>query len=267
VRVTVIGGLAALAWLAWHPGVFREVLAAPTLVTQSRQALAPGVSLRVASVPLRDWRVIDFEIDLTKAHLEVGTAPGGGFLSELIPDGAIAAVNGAFFEADSSPHGWLVDRGVELHPKRESSPHHLFAARGTAVFCGRWESLPFEPLLAMQNFPLLVENGAARIQESDSDPGYPRTFACDSGGGVVLLPVESSGPSMFVTAKIAAVPRALGGFGCVSAVNLDGGGAAVLGDVAVLAAIRFERANEALKLGPQRFPGCHRCRRRCCVAG
>lgn len=227
VRVTVIGGLAALAWLAWHPGVFRQVLAAPTLVTQSRHPLAPGVELRVASVPLRDWRVIDFEVDLAKAHLEVGTAPGGGFLSELIPEGAIAAINGAFFEADFSPHGWLVDKGVELHAKRESSPHHLFAVRGTTVFGGRWEALPFEPVLALQNFPLLVENGAARIQESDSDPGFPRTFACDSGGGVVhlvvVLPVESSGPSMFETAKLAALPKALGGFGCVSAVNLDGG--------------------------------------------
>lgn len=160
-------------------------------------------------------------VELSEAHLEVGSAPGGGFLSELIAEGAIAAVNGAFFEADFSPHGWLVDRGVELHPKRESSPHHLFAVRGTAVFGGRWESLPFEPMLAMQNFPLLVENGAARIQESDSDPGYPRTFACDGVVHLVVLSVESSGPSMFETAKLAALPKTLGGF--LSAVNLDVG--------------------------------------------
>jgi uncharacterized protein YigE (DUF2233 family) len=136
----------------------------------------------------------------------------------------MAAINGAFFEPDFSPHGWLVDRGLELQPKRESSPHHLFAIRGTQVFGGRWETLPFVPELAMQNFPLLVENGAARVKESDRDPGFPRTFICDSGGGVVHLVLpEDLGPTMFETAQLAATPVARGGFGCLSAVNLDGG--------------------------------------------
>ena len=36
---------------------------------------------------------------------------------------------------------------------------------------------------------------------------------------MVILPAESSGPTLFETAQLAALPE----FGCVSAINLDGG--------------------------------------------
>lgn len=225
-RVLVIVGLSVVAWWAWHPSAWARPLTDPELVTESRHALGPGVALRRARVKQEPWRVIDFEVDLALAHLEVAAVPGGRFLAELAPEGAIAAVNGAFFEADFSPHGWLVDRGAELQPKRESSPHHVFAIRGTQAFGGRWEALPFSPELAVQNFPLLVENGEARVKASDRDSGFARTFICDSGGGVVHLVVvlpEDLGPSLVETAHLAAAPVARGGFGCLSAVNLDGG--------------------------------------------
>jgi hypothetical protein len=223
----VLVALAALAWLAWHPQAFSTPFLAPLLVTKQTHALAPGVTLRLAATPSGAWTVADFSVDLARAHLRIGQVPGGGLLSDLVPPDAIAAVNGAFFEKDFTPHGWLVDDGVELHPKKDTSPHHVFAVRGTEAFAGRFETLPFAPTLALQNFPLLVEDGAARIQQTDRDPPFPRTFACDSGGGVVhlvvVLPTQGSGPTLYETAHLAALPVALGGFGCRGAVNLDGG--------------------------------------------
>jgi len=226
-RLVLIPLLALGAYLAWHPQFFARVSTPQALITQRTHVLAPGVSLRTATVPGKAWSVIDFTVELSRARLVIGEKPGGGRLSELIPEGAIAAINGAFFEHDFTPHGWLIKNGVEVHAKTERSPHHVFAVKGTQVFGGHWEDLHFAPELALQNFPLLVEHGAARIVWSDTDNQNPRTFACDAGGGVVhlvvVLPGADSGPTLFDTAALAALPRVLGGFGCNSAVNLDGG--------------------------------------------
>ncbi len=226
-RVGVIAVLAGLGWLAWHPQLLSTPYLAPRLLTRKTHALAPGVTLRLATTPARGWNVADFSVDLARASLRVSRATGGGVLEDLVPEGAIAAINGAFFERDFSPHGWLVDDGVELHAKTEASPHHVFALKGTEAFAGRWETLTFAPTLALQNFPLLVESGAARIPRSDRDPRFPRTFACDARGGivhlVVVLPTDDGGPTLHETAHLAALPVALGGFGCTGALNLDGG--------------------------------------------
>jgi hypothetical protein len=140
----------------------------------------------------------------------------------------VAAINGSFFERDFTPHGWVVAESREVHPKTPLSPHHVFALQGTSVFAGHWEQLPFAPELALQNFPLLMEGGIPLLAASDSDPGFPRTFVCDAGAGVVHLVVVlpergESGPTLFETSRLAAMPEAVGGFGCRGAVNLDGG--------------------------------------------
>lgn len=213
----------AFAWLIWHPALVSPAPARLQLSEAHASTLAPGVTLRESMETTHSWKVVDFRVDLTQAHLEVGTAPGGATLGALMPAGAVAGVNGAYFEKDFRPHGWLVDRGQELHPRNQTSPHHLFAIKGQQVFGGRWETLDFVPDFAMQNFPLLVENGAARVQPTPRDARFPRTFLCDSGAGlihlIVVLPTRDRGPTLVETAGLAALPA----FGCRSAVNLDGG--------------------------------------------
>jgi hypothetical protein len=77
-RVVVLAGLSGLAWLAWHPSAWVSQLTDPEVVTESRHVLGAGVKLRLARVKQEPWRVIDFEVDLALAHLEVAAAPGGG---------------------------------------------------------------------------------------------------------------------------------------------------------------------------------------------
>src|SRR5688500_1869538 len=79
VRVMVIVTLSGVAWLAWHPSAWRTAFLAPRLLTESRHALGPGVNLRLARTEGRPWQVVDFEVDLARAHLEVAAVPGGGF--------------------------------------------------------------------------------------------------------------------------------------------------------------------------------------------
>lgn len=226
VRLVFISVLAPLAWLAWHPERLVSPPPIPAFDVETERELAPGATLRKGHVRGTSWRVIDFALELTKVRLRIGTRDGGGRLAELLPEGAFAAVNGAFFERDLSPHGWLVDDGWELHPLAPQSPTPVLAVSGSRVFIGPHAQLPFTPELALQNFPLLVADGEVKVALHDGDPGYPRTFACLSGDArlhlVVLLP-EFLGPSLHETARLAAFPAALGGLGCRAALNLDGG--------------------------------------------
>ncbi|MCA2979072.1 MAG: phosphodiester glycosidase family protein [Myxococcaceae bacterium] len=227
IRLVMGALLAALAWIAWNPQAIPSPLF-PVLVDRRERHLHSALSVQSGRVLGTTWQVTVIPFELSRLTLSVSGRPGGGRLADLVPARALAAVNGTFFEPDFTAHGWLVVDGVERSPRRQTSPHHVFALHRDRAFIGRWEQLDFEPTLAFQNFPLLVEEGRSTIRRTEDDPGHPRTLVCEPTPGVVALVVilpgaGEAGPSLFETGRLAAFPRLLGGLGCRAALNLDGG--------------------------------------------
>jgi uncharacterized protein YigE (DUF2233 family) len=144
----------------------------------------------------------------------------------MVPDGAVAAVNGGFFDARYRPTGWLIDRGIERAPRHPRSAGGVLAVRADHLYLGPTATLPFTPELAVQNGPRLIEPDGSLGIRTDDGRRAPRTIACDAGGRlhlVVLLAPAREGPTLFEAAGLLQRTEAAGGLGCRAALNLDGG--------------------------------------------
>jgi hypothetical protein len=194
------------------------------LVTSDVQA--PG--LRVQSGTLgaaARWGFSNLALDRDRTKLEVRLAPGGANLDTLVVPGALAAVNGGYFEADFRPSTWVVAGGVELAPKSDTSKGGVLALGPGGLYVGPVSGLGFAPVLAVQSFPLVVEaEGKAGIYRDDGRRAA-RTIAClvdDTLRFIVIAAPRGDGPTLFETAALLRQPSPVG-FGCRRALNLDGG--------------------------------------------
>jgi len=168
------------------------------------------------------WRVVDLELDLARVELRVArpAARGGGRLTDMLPPGALAAVNGGYFDETYRPVGWLVDRGVEIAPRSARTSGGVLAVKGAALFMGPARQVPFAPEFVLQNGPRLIESGGRLGIRTDDGKRAPRTVACDAGGRLHLYLVVAAlrdGPTLYETARM------LAALGCERALNLDGG--------------------------------------------
>lgn len=182
------------------------------------QATAPGV---VTS----PWGFSDLEVDEAKVRLEVVLAPGGAPLEKLLPERGLAVVNGGYFEADFKPSTWLVSGGAELAKKSDPSKGGVLALTSGRLYVGPMSGLDFEPSLAVQSFPLIVEPDGVPGIHRDDGRRAARTVVCLVGSRlhfIVLAAPRGEGPTLFEASKLlrAAEPE---GFGCRAALNLDGG--------------------------------------------
>jgi hypothetical protein len=164
-------------------------------------------------------------LDPSRTRLEIELAKSGAALSQLLPAHALAVVNGGYFEADFRPSTWLKAAGVELSPKSDTSKGGLLALAGSSLYVGPFSELRFEPTLAVQSFPLLIElDGKLGIHRDDGRRAA-RTVAClveNALHFIVISAPRGEGPTLFESASLlqGPVPR---GFGCKVALNLDGG--------------------------------------------
>jgi Phosphodiester glycosidase len=171
------------------------------------------------------WGFSDLELDEARVRLEVVTAKGGAALERLLPEGALAVVNGGYFEADFTPSSWLVSGGVELAKKSDTHKGGVLAVDGSRVYVGPMAGLGFAPSLAVQSFPLVVEaDGKSGIHRDDGKRAA-RTVACLVGSRLHLIVVSAprgEGPTLYELAELLRAPSPRG-FGCHAALNLDGG--------------------------------------------
>jgi hypothetical protein len=185
-----------------------------------------GLHVRSGAIAQKtSWGFSDLGLDLRQIRLEI-VAPGRGApLHELLPDGALAVVNGGYFEADFRPSTWLKRAGVELSKKSDTSKGGVLAVGGGGVYLGPFSGLTFEPELAVQSFPLIVEaDGSSGIHRDDGRRAA-RTVVCWSADQlhfIVLAAPRGEGPTLFESAALLRAPWPAG-FGCRSALNLDGG--------------------------------------------
>jgi hypothetical protein len=209
---------------------------APTSTSAPPSAIAAGLLLpsdlsaegiRVRTGSLHGaWGVSDVEPDLRQTHLKIikTPSPHGSPLDKLASPDTLALVNGGYFEADYSPSTWVVD-GSELAPKSDTSKGGVLALRAGNTFIGPFAELHFEPLLAIQSFPLVVEAGGRVGIHRDDGRRAARTIACSAEGRlhfIVIAAPRGDGPTLLETAELLRAPPP-SGFGCDVALNLDGG--------------------------------------------
>lgn len=197
----------------------------PELVKTSATDV-PG--LRVVSGTVRHsgvWGFSDLAIDLELVRLRIVSAKRGAPLAKLLPKNALAVVNGGYFEANFRPSGWLKHDGVELAGKSDTSKGGLLALGPKGPYVGEFSGLKFEPRLAIQSHPLIVEAEGKPGIHRDDGRRAARTVACLKGGALHFILISAprgEGPTLFESAALLrdAAPR---GFGCTRALNLDGG--------------------------------------------
>lgn len=197
----------------------------PELVSTSATDV-PG--LRVVSGTVRHtgvWGFSDLAIDLELVRLRIVSAKRGAPLAKLLSKNALAVVNGGYFEADFRPSGWLKHDGVELAGKSDTSKGGVLALGHQGPYVGDFSGLKFEPKLAIQSHPLIVEPEGKLGIHRDDGRRAARTVACLKGGAlhfIVISAPRGEGPTLFESAALLrdSAPR---GFGCTRALNLDGG--------------------------------------------
>ena len=171
------------------------------------------------------WGYSDLALDAQRTQLRIHFTPGGAELQESLLPGTLAVLNGGYFEPDFRPTTWLVEAGVELSPKADTSKGGVLALGPGGIYLGPMAGLDFAPVLAVQSFPLVVEaEGKAGIYRDDGRRAA-RTIACLVGTVlhfIVISAPRGDGPTLFETAALLREPRPAG-FGCRRALNLDGG--------------------------------------------
>jgi uncharacterized protein YigE (DUF2233 family) len=187
---------------------------------------AAGLHVQTGSLSRTSlWGFSDIGLDARRTSLQIALAKHGAPLAQLLPKSGLAVINGGYFEPDFRPSTWLLADGVELSPKSDTSKGGVLAVGSTGVFLGPFAELSFAPALALQSFPLIVEQGGKLGIHSDDGRRAARTVAClvgDSLHLIVIAAPRGDGPTLFESAALMrdTPPR---GFGCRIALNLDGG--------------------------------------------
>lgn len=131
------------------------------------------------------------------------------------------AINASFFNPKGKAMGRVVDAGRMLSNERQPRWGALVLDKGQArVVAG--DALPADAAggeLVVQGVPRLVVDGAVqKLKPAAAE----RTAVCAEGGSLVLV-VTTAPADATEFARFLARPRAQGGLGCTSALNLDGG--------------------------------------------
>jgi uncharacterized protein YigE (DUF2233 family) len=200
--------------------------AGPLTRLRGSEVAAPGLHVESGVLSsAAQWGFTELTVDLGRTELRIVLAKGGAELGSLLSPKALAVVNGGYFEADFRPTTWVVDAGVQLSAKSDTSKGGVFALGREGVYIGAVSGLTFAPRLAVQSFPLVVEPEGKTGVYRDDGRRAARTVAClvgDSLHFIVITAPRGDGPTLFETATLLREPRP-SGFGCRRALNLDGG--------------------------------------------
>ena len=151
-------------------------------------------------------------------------APRRDLAEVMTGSGALAGVNGGYFDPQGAPVGLLVSGGRVLSPLRKAKLlSGVLSARGNQIEIVRATHFRMGSKVqaAVQCGPLLVEDATPVAGLNATRPAR-RTFAALDGKGRVALGV-SSALSLAQLARILSVTDAAGEMKIVRALNLDGG--------------------------------------------
>ncbi len=201
------GAEVAPEWEFVRPGLSWRSWRGPGLAGQA-------VVLRMET---RFWSVRSVRAQDLPGHVE-GLAP----LKDFRVKGAVAVVNGGFFDVYHRPMGLRVDRGEVLQPlaKRDWGVFAVTKAGRVGQVHSRDWFFQREVAFAVQSGPRLVVAGEALSMK----PSVARrsVVAMDEGGHMLWV-VCSSPESLGELARALATPTTEGGLGVREALALDGG--------------------------------------------
>ncbi len=204
----------------WQRG---EVAARPVQegVTYSEAvARQPGESVRLRWVKWERGRATLRVVPLGRSESVAAAARKGG---------AIAAINGGYFQKDNTPLGLVVADGVSLHPRQKSRIlSGLLAVSDKGAFLRRnAEVRPGAPLRqALQAGPFLVDGGKPVPGLNATRSALRTVLVADAKGVCALL---TTGPvTLAALGELLATPGVLPGVKVERALNLDGGSSTAL---------------------------------------
>ena len=215
--VTAPGGLPAGEGPAPQP---RQELP-ERAVTAGWVAAAPGADYCVRAAGGGVAQVAAVRVDLARYRAEVADLAQGGRKEQTVRElvaarGAVAAINGGYFDRDRRPLGALVHAGKQSNPPSGSGGGFFCVVGGRAVLRETGRGLPSGVTEALQCYPLLVVGGRAKVHFK---PGEAvRAGVGITARGEVVLAVTCRGDL-----SLRDWAAAMHDLGCTEALNLDGG--------------------------------------------
>ena len=143
--------------------------------------------------------------------------------------GALAGVNGGYFQPDRTPLGLVIRQGVQLHPLEKSRLlSGVVSVTPGAVAIQRSGTFKLTPAVreALQAGPFLVEGGKAIAGLNDTRGAARTVVFQDAKGRAGILICKSV--SLAEMAAILATPAIFPEGKIVRALNLDGGSSTAL---------------------------------------
>lgn len=213
-----------------------------TLKTENSKTLADGIVYTEhlykdeKDLP---YRVYILNVDPSKAYFYMGTyndqyeytaqQTTADHINKAVSNkvNVIAATNANFA---SLFHGAVIKEGVVLSiSNNENQPYFGYTKDGRAVIGTNSAGIPTETLrTAVSGSHSLVENGYVKPLDMNDEFVYtthPRTIiGLKEDGTVVLAVIDGRQPELSNGASLAKCAELMISFGCIDAINLDGGG-------------------------------------------
>jgi uncharacterized protein YigE (DUF2233 family) len=137
--------------------------------------------------------------------------------------GALAVINGGYFDEQSRPLGLIVSDGRQVNPLRSADWGVLLVRGRRAEIVHTRQVRELEGVQqALQCGPRLVAEGRP-LKLKPSAPEPRSAVGLDAAGRLVLAATTHGGLTLAQFAAILARPEAEGGLGLSAALNLDGG--------------------------------------------
>jgi uncharacterized protein YigE (DUF2233 family) len=182
--------------------------------------------------------------------------PGEAALADVMESrGALAGVNGGYFEPDFTPVGLVVAEGKTRQPFKKAKLLSGFIAvspKGSVSILrsGRFDPKPGAYREALQCGPMLVENSSP-VAGLNAEKIARRTVVATGSGRRVAL-VYLTAVTLADAAKILATPEIFGTWKPASALNLDGGSSSGLWVQDGVSRPEIKRVRNFLELVPGR---------------
>ena len=195
--------------------------APPRRLTKGWEAAAPGLAYQVREAGGGMTQLAAVRVDRDQYRVEVADLTREGKTPQTVRSlaaerGAVAAINGGYFDEHWQPLGVLIHAGRRTNPPFRKSGGFFCVVQGRAAIRRTEQGLPTGVTEALQCQPRLVTGGQVL---TGFKPGeHLRAAVGVTAAGEVVLAVTCRGEL-----SLRDWARAMKALGCQDALNLDGG--------------------------------------------
>lgn len=195
--------------------------ASPLALTAGWVTVAPGAAYWIREAGGGQARLAAVRLDPQRYRFEVADLTHGQHQPRTAralaqERGAVAAINGGYFDDKWQPLGALVHAGKQTNPPFRSSGGYFYVREGRPALRATSRGLPEGVTEALQCHPRLVSGG--QVVPGLQAGEHLRSAVGVTAAGAVVLAVTCRGEL-----SLHDWARALKALGCHEALNLDGG--------------------------------------------